>query len=197
VRSRRLGRFRNREHRTHAAEFRGGSRELAAGCWWFCRHCGARATRGNLRVGFPRLGHLPQDRGRGPQVPVAESHEPCRAGPGGRCQRDGDGRRGGVGRDPGARSSPPLGGNALISTSARGVGKQGQGSGELRQAGPVTPPHGPYPGPRYSAVRRAATALYARIATNTTIRSQRPEAHGQQRRSFNFNHQGRFLNLSR
>ena len=36
-------------------------------------------------------------------------HEPCRAVRGDRCQRDGDGRRGGVGRDPAARSSPPLG----------------------------------------------------------------------------------------
>jgi hypothetical protein len=31
------------------------------------------------------------------------------SGPDGRCQRYVDGRRGGVGRDPGARSSPPLG----------------------------------------------------------------------------------------
>jgi hypothetical protein len=48
-----------------------------------------------------REGQLPQDRGRGPQAPVAA--RPRRAGRGGRCQRDGDGSRGGVGRDPGLR----------------------------------------------------------------------------------------------
>jgi hypothetical protein len=36
-------------------------------------------------------------------VAAPRSHEPCRAGRGGRCQRDGEGRRGGVGRDPSAR----------------------------------------------------------------------------------------------
>jgi hypothetical protein len=51
-------------------------------------------------------GQFPQDRGRGPRAPVAALTGSTRGpsgGPDGRCQRDSDGRRGGVGRDPGAR----------------------------------------------------------------------------------------------
>jgi hypothetical protein len=46
------------------------------------------------------LGAITPAPGRGPQAPVAapRSREPSCAVRGGRCQRDGDGRRGGVGR---------------------------------------------------------------------------------------------------
>jgi hypothetical protein len=60
--------------------------------------------------GMPRTGargNYPRTAAEG--LRLRWPHEPRRAGRGGRCQRDGDGRRGGIGRDPGARSSPPLG----------------------------------------------------------------------------------------
>jgi hypothetical protein len=59
-------------------------------------------------------GQLPQDRGRGPQAPVAAPTGSARApsgGPGWSVQRDGDGRRSGVDRDPGARLDRSLSGH--------------------------------------------------------------------------------------
>jgi hypothetical protein len=80
------------------------SPELAAGYWGSSAATVAPGPRGHAPD--CRGGQLPQDRGRGPQAPVAAPTGSARApsgGPGWSVQRDGDGRRGGVGRDPGAR----------------------------------------------------------------------------------------------
>jgi hypothetical protein len=78
------------------------SPELAAGCWGSSAATVAPGPRGNLRVGFPRLGQLPQNRRRGPQAPVA-AHE-RRAGVVGASEM-----ATGVVVGSAARSSPPLG----------------------------------------------------------------------------------------
>jgi hypothetical protein len=81
------------------------SPELAAAYWGkSCRHCGIRATRGNLCLGLPR-GAMTLDRGRGPQalrwrhgvgppaVPLGVERSRCRlmhARCNGRARRGGD-----------------------------------------------------------------------------------------------------------
>jgi hypothetical protein len=83
------------------------SPELAAGCWGGSAATVAPGPQGATYAPYCRGGQLPQDRGQ--RAPGSGGRtdrlrpEPRRAGRGGRCQRDGDGRRGGIGRDPCAR----------------------------------------------------------------------------------------------
>jgi hypothetical protein len=68
-----------------------------------CRHCGIRAT--GATYALPQ-GNYPKTAAEGPRLPWPHRrapHEPRGEGQGGRCQRYGDGRRGGAGRDPGLR----------------------------------------------------------------------------------------------
>jgi hypothetical protein len=76
-------------------------------------------------------GNYPRTAADGPMLRQPHQrapHGPRREGRGGRCQRDGDGRRGGVDRDPGAHvvtAAWPRERPGLPGTRARGVGPGG------------------------------------------------------------------------